>query len=44
MDKNEKLLDLLIRAAGDNNQFDNRAELEYYHLQVLNRMKKVKDK
>lgn len=41
---NEELLALLIRAANDNNEFDNRTELEYYRLQVLNRMKKVKDK
>ena len=37
---NEELIDLLIRAASDNNEFDNRTELEYYRLQVLNRMKK----
>jgi len=41
---NEQLLDLLIRAAGNNNEFDNRRELEYYSLQVLSRMKKIKDK
>jgi hypothetical protein len=41
---NENLLDNLIRAASDNNEFDNRTKLEYYRLQVLNRMKKVKDK
>ena len=41
---NEELLDLLIRAANDNNEFDNRSELEYYRLQVLNRMKKQRDK
>lgn len=38
---NEELLDLLIRAANDNNEFDNRSDLEYYRLQVLNRMKKL---
>jgi hypothetical protein len=36
---NEELLDLLIRAAGNNNEFDNRRELEYYRLEVLQRMK-----
>lgn len=40
---NEELLDLLIRAANDNNEFDNRTELEYYRLQVLNRMKKQRE-
>ena len=40
---NEELIDLLIRAANDNNEFDNRSELEYYHLQVLNRMKKQRE-
>ena len=37
---NEELLDLLIRAASDNNEFDNRRDLEYYRLLVLKRMKK----
>ena len=37
---NEELLQLLIRAASANNEFDNRSELEYYRLQVLSRMKK----
>jgi DNA-binding transcriptional regulator PaaX len=36
---NENLLDNLIRAASDNNEFDNRRELEYYRLEVLQRMK-----
>ena len=40
---NEELIDLLIRAANDNNEFDNRSELEYYRLQVLNRMKKQRE-
>lgn len=39
---NEELLDLLIRAANDNNEFDNRSDLEYYRLQVLSRMKITK--
>ena len=41
---NEELVNLLIRAANDNNEFDNRSDLEYYRLQGLNRMKKQKDK
>lgn len=40
---NEELLHLLIRAANDNNEFDNRRDLEYYRLQVLNRMKKQRE-
>ena len=36
---NEELLQLLIRAASDNNEFDNRRELEYYRTEVLQRMK-----
>ncbi len=41
---NEELLDLLIRAAGNNNEFDNRRELEYYRLEVLQRMKNERKK
>ncbi len=37
---NEQLLDDLIRAAGDNNEFDNRNELVYLREQVLKRMKR----
>lgn len=35
---NEELLDSLISAAGQNNEFDNREEVEYYRRQVLERM------
>ena len=38
---NEQLLDLLIRAAGNNNEFDNRQQVEYYKVEVLQRMKNV---
>lgn len=41
---NEELLDLLIRAAGNNNEFDNRTELEYYRVEVLKRMKNERKK
>lgn len=37
---NEQLLDDLIHAASQNNEFDNRRELEYYRALVLKRMKK----
>lgn len=39
-DTNEQLLDDLIHAASQNNEFDNRRELEYYRALVLKRMKK----
>ena len=42
--KNQELLDLLIRAASDNNEFDNRRELEYYRTEVLQRMKNERKK
>lgn len=41
---NEELLDLLIRAAENNNEFDNRREVEYYRLEVLQRMKNERKK
>ena len=37
---NEDLVDFLIRASSDNNEFDNREELEYYKQAVLKRMKR----
>ena len=37
---NEELLNLLIRASSDNNEFDNRDKVEYYRQEVLKRMKK----
>lgn len=37
---NERLLDELIRAAGQNNEFDNGAEVDYYRRLVLERIKK----
>ena len=41
---NQELLDLLIRAASDNNEFDSRRELEYYRAEVLQRMKNERKK
>ena len=38
---NEQLLDDLISAASDNNEFDNRSELEYLRGEVLRRMKRI---
>jgi hypothetical protein len=35
----EQLLDELISAAGDNNEFDNRSKLEYLRKEVLKRMR-----
>ena len=41
---NEQLLDDLISAASDNNEFDNRSELEYLRGEVLRRMKRIEKK
>ena len=37
---NEQLLDDLIRASSDNNEFDNRDRVEYLRGEVLKRMKR----
>ena len=37
---NEQLLDDLIRASADNNEFDNRDRVEYLRGEVLKRMKR----
>jgi len=36
---NENLVDNLIRAASDNNEFDNRKEIEMLRKEVLKRMR-----
>jgi hypothetical protein len=36
---NENLLDNLIRAASDNNEFDNRREVEMLRKEILKRMR-----